>query len=266
MPLSTLTSSCHRAVRLFPLLALVLFLQACAVAPYTGRSQIMLVSPQEEVALGNQAAQEVMQKERVLQSGRQVNMVRDIGRRIIQVSGNTGYQWEFYVVDDPNTVNAFALPGGKVFVYTGLLNAAQNVDQVAAVVAHEIGHVLARHGGERLSTILLTQVGQQAALVALGEMSPTATQAFNVAFGLGAQYGVVLPFSRQQEYEADYIGLITMAKAGYDPREAVAFWQMMMQRNRNQPMEYLSTHPSNENRIAALQSYMQEAMSYYPGG
>ncbi|MFW5734343.1 MAG: M48 family metallopeptidase [Oceanidesulfovibrio sp.] len=244
------------------LVVLVLSL-GCAVAPYTGRNQLMLVSPQQETALGNQAAAEVMQEERLLRSGPQVAEVQSIGQRIATVTAGRGYHWQFFVVDDPDTVNAFALPGGKVFIYTGLLKAARSRDEVAAVIAHEIGHVLARHGGERLSNVLLAQMGQQAAMAALGDMSPTATQAAHAAFGLGAQYGYILPFSRRQEYEADYIGLITMAQAGFDPRAAVSFWQTMVQRGKGDPPEYVSTHPSDRNRIAELQRYMPEAMQYY---
>lgn len=247
------------------LAALILLLVAagCAVAPYTGRNQLMLVSPQQELALGNQAAEQVLQEERVLRAGPEVEEVKAIGRRIAMVTGRQNFEWQFFVVDDPDTVNAFALPGGKVFVYTGLLQASRSRDEVAAVIAHEIGHVLARHGGERLSNVLVSQVGQQAAMAAVGDMSPTATQAAGVAFGLGTQFGYILPFSRKQEYEADYIGLITMAQAGYDPRAAVSFWQTMMQRGKAKPPEYLSTHPSDQNRIAELQRFMPEAMQYY---
>jgi predicted Zn-dependent protease len=241
----------------------VLVLVQCAVAPYTGRQQLMLVSPRQEVTLGNQAAEQVFREERVLRSGPQVREVQEIGRRIVAATGRRDFTWEFYVVDEPDTVNAFALPGGKVFVYTGLLEAARSRDEVAAVVAHEIGHVLARHGGERLSNVLVPQLGQQAAMAALGDMSPTATRAASAAFGLGAQFGYILPFSRKQEYEADYIGLVTMAKAGYDPRAAVSFWQTMMARGKGKPPEYLSTHPSDQNRIAELQRFMPEAMRYY---
>ncbi|TVM33615.1 M48 family metallopeptidase [Oceanidesulfovibrio marinus] len=245
------------------LFAALLAAQGCAVAPYTGRNQLMLVSPQQELTLGNQAAEQVLHEEKVVRSGPQVNEVQAIGRRIAMVADQQGYQWQFYVVDDPETINAFALPGGKVFVYTGLLRVAKSPDEVAAVIAHEIGHVLARHGGERLSNTLLAQVGQEAAMIALGDMSPTATKAANVAFGLGAQYGYILPFSRQQEYEADYIGLMIMAQAGYDPRAAISFWQTMMQQDKAKPPEYLSTHPSDRNRIAELERAMPRAMQYY---
>lgn len=249
-----------------PILSALLFvilLQGCAVAPITGRSQLMLVPPQQEAALGQQAAQEIFKKEPVLRSGRDLQQVRRMGRQLAQVTGRPDIAWEFHVIDKPQTINAFALPGGKIFVYTGLMRATENQDQLAAVLAHEIGHVLARHGGERLSTIMLAQMGQQAAMAAIGDMSPTAMQAFKTAFGLGAQYGVILPFSRQQEYEADYIGLLTMAQAGYDPRAAVGFWEVMMRRNRAGQLEYLSTHPSDQNRIAALERHMPEAMSYF---
>jgi len=238
-------------------------LHGCAVAPYTGRSQLMLVPPQQEVSLGQQAAREVFSKEPVLRSGADVRLVRSIGRQLAGAVNRPDIPWEFHVIDKPGTINAFALPGGKVFVYTGLIRAAEGRNQLAVVLAHEMAHILARHGSERLSTILLAQMGQQAAMAALGDMSPAAMQAVATAFGLGAQFGVILPFSRQQEYEADYIGLLTIAQAGYDPRAAVGFWEMMMRRNRGMQLEYLSTHPSDANRIAAIRSRLPEALQHY---
>lgn len=242
---------------------MLLILSACAQAPYTGRSQLILISAQQENSLGAQAADDVLKKEPVLKSGKYVNIVNEIGARIAKASNRPDFDWKFYVVDKPKTVNAFALPGGKVFVYTGLIKTAKSREELAAVVAHEAGHIIARHGAERMSTSLLAQVGQQAAMIAIGEQSPMAMEAFKVAFGMGAQVGVILPFSREQEYEADHIGLMLMAKGGYHPEGALHFWERMSKLDKKKPSEFMSTHPSDENRIAQIQKLLPEAMNHY---
>ena len=245
---------------------LALFLSACATAPYTGRTQLMLIDPGQEMALGQQAAQQIMQEVPVSNDPRLVGRVRNVGQRIAQAANRPDFNWEFHVIDEPNQINAFALPGGKVFVYTGMLRLADTDAELATVMAHEIAHVLTRHGAERMSNALLAQMGGAAAAQALNIQSPGALQAFNVAYGLATNVGVILPHSRSQETEADRIGLILMAQAGYDPRAAVSFWEKMMGTGKGaRGPAFLSTHPTDQQRIAQIQSFLPEAMRYYRG-
>ncbi|OHB65868.1 MAG: peptidase M48 [Planctomycetes bacterium RBG_13_62_9] len=201
-------------------------------------------------------------------------MVKRVGERIVQAVNEfsqkhgiedrfAGYQWEFNLVQDPN-VNAFAMPGGKVVVYTGILPITQNEAGLATVVAHEIAHVFARHGSERMTQGLLVQMGGIAISEAI-KKQPEATQnLFMTSYGMGTQIGILLPYSRKHESEADRLGLIFMAMAGYDPHESVGFWQRMASMSKGQkPPEILSTHPADETRIKNLQSLIPEAMDYY---
>lgn len=246
------------------LLALVLLAAACARTPYTNRSQLILVSDAESAQLGAQAFQEVLRESDVLRSGPAVEQVLRVGRRIAAASGLDA-DWRFAVIDDDQQ-NAFALPGGKVAVYTGLLEVTQSDAGLAVVLGHEIGHVVARHGAERMSQGLAAQLGGTALSIALGG-GPN-TQAVMAAYGLGAEYGVLRPFGRGQEAEADEIGLIVMARAGYDPREAIPFWERMERSSgsRGRPPEFLSTHPSHGTRIELIREKLPEALRYYQGG
>ncbi|HNY64896.1 MAG TPA: M48 family metallopeptidase [Deltaproteobacteria bacterium] len=250
-------------------LSLFLFLAAfsgCTTVPITGRSQLLLVPEDQEIELGNQAYQQVLAKDQAkVSKDPQLNtMVNTIGRRIAAVADKPDYNWQFTVIDDDKTVNAFALPGGKVAIYTGILPYTKDEAGLAFVMAHEIAHALARHGGERMSQQLLVQLGQQGLNLAIANKSPAAVQAINTGYGLASQVGVVLPFSRTQEYEADRLGLILMAKAGYDPRQAPAFFERMMnQADKQSPPEFLSTHPADQARIQNLKELMPEALSYY---
>ncbi|MDQ2695036.1 MAG: M48 family metallopeptidase [Pseudomonadota bacterium] len=185
--------------------------------------------------------------------------MRDIGRRLAAVAEDPGFQWEFNVIDAPQ-VNAFALPGGKVAVYTGLLPVAQNADGLAVVMGHEIAHAIARHGAERLAHEKLTQLGALAVGASLGEMSLENRRLVMAALGVGAQFGVLLPFSREHESEADYIGLLYMAKACFDPREAPRLWERMRAAGGGQAVEFMSTHPSHETRIRQLNDWLPEAL------
>ncbi len=235
---------------------------SCAKAPYTGRTQIMMISPQEEVQMGYQAAREVLQKEKISRDPRLNALVRKVGMRIAKVANQPDYKWEFFVIDK-DVLNAFCLPGGKVFVYKGILKAAKNEDQLATVMAHEIAHAIARHGAERMSMMQLGQLGKQLVSELLLKGSSYAPL-FDLAYGVGAEYGVILPYSRKFEYEADEIGLYLMTKAGYDPREAIKFWENMirLKKGGNIP-EFLSTHPADENRIARLKQLIPKALKYY---
>lgn len=256
-----------------PVLAFACFLgftlasfSGCSTVPMTGRSQVLLVSEAEEIALGNQAYQQELAKDKgKISTDPKINsMVTTIGRRIAAVADKPEYNWQFTVIKDDKTANAFALPGGKVAVYTGILPYTKDENGLAFVMAHEIAHALARHGGERMSQQLLVQLGQQGLNYAISSRSPTAVTAINQGYGLASQVGVLLPFSRTQESEADYMGLVLMAKAGYDPREAPNFFENMLKKSGNQaPPEFLSTHPADQTRIQRIRQLMPEALRYY---
>jgi predicted Zn-dependent protease len=250
--------------RLAPLLLLLAGgASACATAPYTNRSQFIVVSESQEQSLGAQAYHEVLSKEKLDHDPAVVDPVREVGERIARAADKPGYRWEFTVIDDPKTANAFALPGGKIAVYTGLFPVASDTAGLAAVLGHEVGHALAHHAAERMSQGLVVEVLGTGLSVALGSQSPAAQSAIMQAFGLGAQVGVLLPFGRTQEAEADHIGLILMAKAGYDPHAALALWQRFEHSETGSPPEFLSTHPSYGTRERNIESWLPEAMRYY---
>jgi predicted Zn-dependent protease len=246
-----------RRVLLLGVLALV----ACTSAPYTRRSQLVLVSPEEEAKLGAQAFRQVLSKSRIDKRPAVNRPVEDVGRRLARAANRPEFKWEFAIIDDPKQVNAFALPGGKVAVYTGLFPVAQDTNGLAVVLGHEISHVLARHGAERMSQGLLAQVGGSVLSALLGG-GPSANLIL-AAYGVGAQVGVLLPYSRTQESEADHIGLLLMAQAGYDPRAALAFWQRMERTGGGGTPEFLSTHPSHGTREQQIQAWLPEALRHY---
>jgi len=204
----------------------------------------------------------------------QVEMVRRVGRRIATAaeeflrdagSGDQrrNYDWEFNVIDNDEVINAWCMPGGKVAVYTGILPISRDEAGLAVVMGHEIAHALANHGNERMSESLLVGMGGIALSIALSEKPRETRNLFMAAFGVGATVGVLLPYSRVHESEADRIGLVLMAKAGYDPRGAIPFWQRMNEKGGHRPPEFLSTHPAPETRIADLRVYISEALPYY---
>ncbi len=255
----------RRLAWVFVALAAVL-LMACAHAAYTNRSQLLLVSEGQEMALGLQSAQEVLKKEKESTDQLQVERVKRVGYRIAAAANKPDYKWEFHVIEK-DTVNAFCLPGGKVFFYTGILNLTTTNDELAAVMGHEVAHALLRHGGERMSVALMTQLGGQAASIALGTtVSPAASQVFGQVYGIGSQVGVALPHSRAQESEADEVGMILAAKAGYEPSGALSLWRKMdaysKSKGQNVP-GFLSTHPTTTDRIAAIQSKMGAVRAKY---
>jgi predicted Zn-dependent protease len=246
------------------LLSVLLFGHGCATVPYTNRSQLMLMSESQDLQLGAAAFNEVLKKERVVRDPQLVEPLQRVGQRIAAAAEKPEYEWQFVVIDDPKTANAFALPGGKVAVYTGLYPIARDDAGLATVVSHEVAHALARHGAERVSQGTLIQVGAVGVAVATSGTSPGTQQAIMQAYGLGSAVGVALPFGRSQESEADRIGLILMAKAGYDPRAAIDFWQRMAAAEQGgRPPEWLSTHPSPETRVADLQKWMPDALAYF---
>jgi predicted Zn-dependent protease len=237
------------------------------VNPETGRAAHVALSEGQEQALGLQSYEDVLSQSQVMNSGPQVEMVNKVMNRLEAATGNAGknMDWQVSVVDSPQA-NAFCLPGGKMVVYTGILPVAKSEAGLATVLGHEMAHATSRHGSQRLlqsklSNTLMT--GANASL-ALGDMDMRQKMEVMAALGAGAKYGVLLPFSRNHESEADEIGLYYMARAGYDPHEAVNFWQRMEQ-NSNSPQtpEFLSTHPSHGTRIQELNEHMPRAMEEY---
>ena len=245
------------------LLPLLLILASCATAPYTERPQLILIPQVEENQLGAAAFRQVLSKEKVSRNPELQAVVSRIGWRIATAAGRPDFRWEFVVIDNPKTANAFALPGGKVGVYTGIFPIARTEAGLAAVMAHEVAHILARHGAERMSQGLLAKMGAAAIQAGMTGSDPIVVGGVMVAYGLGASVGVLLPYSRLQESEADRIGLMLMALAGYDPREALHFWERMARDDRRRPPEFLSTHPSPGHRIEEIERWMPNALTHY---
>lgn len=238
---------------------------ACQTVPITGRSQLQLLSEPQEARMGVQAYQEIVKKSRPSNDPVVNDQVARVGRRIAAATGRPDLPWEFRVIDDPKQINAFALPGGKVAVYTGLLRVTRDDVGLATVLGHEIAHVIARHGGERVSQGLLVQVGLNATMAALSRGDPQTVRMVGSLLGAGAAVGLLMPWSREQESEADRLGLIYMARAGYDPRAARDLWIRMAEASggRGQPPEFLSTHPSHGTRIRQIEQWLPEALRYY---
>jgi len=251
----------------FLLAACLLLAGACGTVPYTGRKQMLMVSQEQELALGYQAFQQLKGRSRPARDPALQERVRRVGERLAQAAARPDYQWEFLVFDNDRIANAFCLPGGKVGIYTGLFKYVKSDGDLATVIAHEAAHVLARHGGERLSQNRLAQIGGLALNVGLGAagVSRGAGQAAQLGYGLGTQVGVLLPYSRLQEAEADRIGLILMAKAGYDPELALEFWQRFAaaKKDRGPMPEFLASHPSDDTRIRSIRAALVEARRHY---
>jgi len=240
-------------------------LQACATTPITGRSQLRLISEEEEAKLGVTAFAQMRDEE--VKKGRLLTerenpaahaMVKRISERVIAASGlGSAYKWDYMLLNAPDTVNAAAIAGGRIIVYSGILPVAKTDAGLATILGHEVGHVMAHHTAERYSQDQLVNVaGSLAGATAGGNLATLAV------LGLG-QVGFLLPYSRAQESEADYIGVLLMAKAGYDPRESVGLWQRMSQGGGSRGPEYLSTHPNPETRITQLQGWMPQALQYH---
>jgi predicted Zn-dependent protease len=238
----------------------LLILISCATSPL-GRKQLIMMSADNMNAMGIQAFQSIKQKTPIEVNESDNRFVNCIANAILQVSNSPVRQWEIVVFRD-DTANAFALPGGKIGVHTGLLKITKNQHQLAAVIGHEIAHVLANHSNERASQQFAVQTGMILAQAASNPRSQKAQILLGV-LGLGAQFGILLPYSRIHETEADEMGLYLMAKAGFDPRESIKLWQNMSRSDGGQPPEFLSTHPSHNTRIARLKQGMRRAMSLY---
>lgn len=255
--------------------ALLLSVVSCAEVPITHRQSLHLVPDSHLMSLSYQEYNQVLHKSHLSADPQAVAMVRRVGARIAQAAetflreagqGGTlqNYHWEFNLIQDDQTVNAWVMPGGRAAVYSGILRYTQDETGLAVVLGHEVGHAIAGHGNERMSQGLLAQLGGVALSVALATQPQQAQSLFMAAYGAGATYGVLLPYSRLEESEADRIGLILMARAGYDPRQAVPFWQRMAaQEGRKQSPEFLSTHPATQSRIDAISRVIPEALQYY---
>jgi len=267
--------SAHAAVRLGAVIGLLALTSGCETNPYTGRSQLLMTSVSQEMQMGAQAYSQVKSdpKVKLSQDPREIEPVKRVASHIIEAAKRSKYaeeakqfQWEVTVIKDDKTMNAFALPGGKIAVYTGIFPVAKTEAGLAAVLGHEVTHALARHGAERMSQGQLTNAALQVVGAAAGAsgVNPLLSQGAMAALGAGAQVGVLLPFSRKHESEADYIGILLAADAGYDPRESVHLWERMEQLSGGVgPAEFLSTHPGHETRIEQLQKWMPEAMGIY---
>lgn len=241
------------------LLALGGWLAGCQTVPYTGRSQLILTSRSEESEMGRQAWQEICAQESRANSAQQANAVMRVGQAIAAVAESPDFQWEFRTFENAEP-NAFCLPGGKVGVYSGLFTYLANDAELAVVVAHEVGHAVARHGGERMSQAMLQAAGAEVVGVAAGE----ARDAWMLAYGGISSLGVILPYSRQHEYEADKLGMIFMAKAGYDPRAALTFWEKFGKLSQGGAVgEFFSTHPMSEKRLEKMHELLPEATALY---
>ncbi|HEU5091464.1 MAG TPA: M48 family metallopeptidase [Nitrospira sp.] len=264
-----------RATTIFCLLMGGVGLAGCETNPYTGRSQLLMTSVGQEMQMGAQAYNQVKSdpKMRPSQDPREVEPVKRVAARIVEAAKRSKYaemaqqfQWEVTVIKDDKTANAFALPGGKMAVYTGIFPMAKTEAGLAAVMGHEVVHALARHGAERMSQGQVANIGLQVvgAAVGISSKNPVLGQATMAALGVGTQVGVLLPFSRKHESEADYVGILLAADAGYDPRESVALWERMAQvSGGGGQAEFLSTHPSHDTRIDQLKEWMPEAMAIY---
>lgn len=250
-----------RTFSLWPLLVVAALLAGC-MSNATGRRQLLLIPQAQETKLGAQAWDELKAKETPCGNAAARAIITDVGRRIAAVSPQPKWAWTFELFDAPETLNAFALPGGKVGIYTGILGPAGSAAGLAAIMGHEVAHAILRHGAERMSQSLVVQAGVNAAGIAFENSEHKKT--IMASLGLGAQLGVMLPYSRDMESEADGVGLVYMAQAGYDPNEAVAFWERFKAATGgSKTPELLSTHPATEKRIAALKAALPKALAAY---
>jgi len=258
---------------LFALLITALLFQFCSLVPLTGRRQLSLVSDADMLTASFTQYDQFLKENKLSTNTAETNMVRGVGRRIQNAvityfaqnnlsQDLNGFAWEFNLIESEE-VNAWCMPGGKVVVYSGILPVTQNETGLAVVMGHEIAHAAAKHSNERMSQALLAQLGGQTLALALQQQPQQTQQIWMSLFGVGVQVGAILPYSRIQESEADHLGLIFMAMAGYNPNGAIDFWQRMSQNAGGSPPEFLSTHPSDENRIRKIQSEIPEAMKYY---
>ncbi len=251
----------------------LLLLSSCGSVPLTGRRQVLLVSDQDVITSSLTQYSEFMKEAKVSRNQAMTEKVVRVGRNIaaateayLKANGLESevakFSWEFNLVQS-DQVNAFCMPGGKIVVYEGIMPYTSTDDELAAILGHEVAHAVAKHSNERMSTQLMTEYGSAILGTAISGTSSAVQTVANTVYGLGAQYGVMLPYSRKHEYEADHMGLIFMAMAGYNPNAAITFWTKMAQGKSGQSPEFMSTHPSDANRIREIQGYLPEAMKYY---
>lgn len=252
---------------------LVVTLVSCSTVLLTGRKQLSLVSDSEVLTSSFQSYKQFIDSVPASKDKVNTALVKKVGLNIskaveayLNANGMSAdaatYAWEFNLVKD-TAVNAFCMPGGKVVVFEGILPVTKNETGLAVVLGHEIAHAVAKHSNERMSQQMVVQYGSALTNILISN-KPAATQnTINMVYGLGAQYGYMLPYSRKHELEADRLGLIFLAMAGYDPNQAVAFWERMAANSKGAPMEFMSTHPSDATRIAQIKQYLPEALSYY---
>ncbi|GAB61205.1 MAG: M48 family peptidase [Candidatus Jettenia sp.] len=254
-------------------LAIILFI-GCSTVPITGRRQLSFVPQSQLFTLSQDSYHQLLSESKLSNDAGKKEMVVKVGKSIAQSAEQfmrendmeeeiKNYEWEFNLIEDDKTVNAFCMPGGKIAVYTGILPATQDETGLAVVLGHEVAHAIANHGGERMSQQLLVQLGATGLSVALSQQPAQTQQILLQAYGAGTNIGFILPYSRSHELEADHIGLILMARAGYNPREAIPFWQRMSKMGGERPPEFLSTHPEPERRIEDIKKELPEAMKYY---
>ncbi len=255
------------------LLVSIILLSACSTVPFTGRKQLRLLPASQMNAMALENYGSFLKVNKLSENKTQTALVKKVGYKLKNAVEKylrdqeqqkiiEGFNWEFNLVQNP-AINAWAMPGGKIVFYTGIMDVCKNEAGIAVVMSHEIAHIIAKHGNERMSQGLLTQLGGIGLNIALKEEPQKTRNLFLGAYGVGSQLGVMLPFSRKHEYEADKIGLIFMAMAGYNPEEAIVFWTRMskLSGGKSQP-EFLSTHPSHESRIQAMKESLVEAKTY----
>lgn len=248
-------------------------LYACSNVMITGRKQLLLVPDNEVLAMSANSFEQFIDSVPASTNYEQTKMVQRVGKNIAVAvesymrqngfeSEISKFKWEFHLVKD-SSLNAFCMPGGKVVVFEGILRIAQNEAGTAVIMGHEIAHAVAKHSNERISQQMATQYGAAITGILTSNQSEATRSTINTLYGIGAQVGVILPYSRKHEIEADRLGLIFMAMAGYNPKEAVAFWQRMSDNKSGSVMEFMSTHPSDERRISNMNALLPEAMKYY---
>ena len=262
-----------KQTRLLVIMIVTFLFQACSLVPLTGRRQLSLVSDADMLSMSYGQYDQFLKENRMSSNSADTNEVKRVGRNIQNAVATyfarnnmskelNGFAWEFNLVENKEA-NAWCMPGGKVMVYSGILPLAQNETGLAVVMGHEIAHAVAKHSNERMSQALVSQLGGQMLAQALKQKPQQTQQIWMALFGVGVQLGAVLPYNRLQEGEADRLGLIFMAMAGYNPKAAIAFWLRMSQKAGTQPPEFLSTHPSDKKRLAKITAAMPEAMKYY---
>jgi predicted Zn-dependent protease len=260
----------RRHIKWFPLILAALFLayqyfsSEKFVNPETGRASRVGLSTEQEAALGLQSYQQIIAQSPTVNSGPEVAMVQRVVKRLVAATGDAGrgYDWRVSVIES-RQVNAFCLPGGKIVVYTGILPVANSEPFLATVLGHEMAHATSRHGAQRMLEQNLTQTAMVGVAGSLSDLDYEKQRAVVGALGAGAQYGVLMPFSRKHESEADHIGLMYMARAAFDPRESMNFWRRMEESSNAQPPEFLSDHPSHGTRIQQLKAWLPEALKQY---